>query len=514
MLPVSIASLNNLPPDKRLDRPRVPRAIWIAAGVFAFLSVLSALTSKGFLEADACTHYLSAHFAIKQPHRLLSVWDRPLFMLLYSVPAAYGGVLGARLMSLALALLCGWCGWRIARRLGMQRPELAFIFVLAEPLLFLHSFSEMTELCFAAVIGLAFLAYMDRRWGWMALLLAISPLGRPEGFGFVLLGAIALVAHRRWWWLLVLPSALLIWTMVGWLMWGSPDYGRRAFNFLFWLPRHWPYSGTSMYASGPLLFWKTQSNGERVASFLLRLPVLVSPLIFPFTLLGTVMMLRGGWGKLSTHQGRCELFAVGLPWGILAGHSYLWWRGQMASSGELRYLLVAGPLWGVIGARGWEWAFSTVNFRFSIGKGGMVLAGVAALLPACANFHYHVVPFHQYDDDRLGEAVARWYLADGQMQKQYPRLVASHPSVYLYLDFSPTDRDRTLVGGKSMVKTCPPGVVFVWDAIFSTHNADSQMCVTQEELAKNGWRKVKTLQRGDRRWEVYLSCEPATSGPQ
>ena len=48
-------------------------------------------------------------------------------------------------------------------------------------------------------------------------------------------------------------------------------------------------------------------------------------------------------------------------------HSYLWWRGQMASSGELRYLLVTAPLWGVIGARGWERAFSVFDFQWRWG---------------------------------------------------------------------------------------------------------------------------------------------------
>ncbi len=57
---------------------------------------------------------------------------------------------------------------------------LALIFTLGQPLLFLHSFSELTELPFALVVGLAFLSYQRRRWWWMAALAAIAAAG-PAG---------------------------------------------------------------------------------------------------------------------------------------------------------------------------------------------------------------------------------------------------------------------------------------------------------------------------------------------
>lgn len=492
----------------------MPRPLWIAAACFAALSLLSAVLSKGFIEADAATHYISAHFALQQPHRLVSVWDRPLFMLLYTLPAAWGGVMGVRAMSLLLALVVAWSAWRMAAKLGMRRPELAFIFVVAQPLLFLHSFAEMTELCFAAVIGLAFLAYLNRRWGWMALLVAISPLGRPEGFGFLLLAAIALLAHRQARWLLVLPLAVLSWCMIGWLMWGLPDYGRGPLNFLFWLRANWPYSGTSMYEPGPLLLWKKQATGEMAASFLLRLPVIVSPLLFPFTLVGTVAMLRNGWRNLVTHAGRCELFAVGLPWGILVGHSLLWWMGKMASSGELRYLLVVAPLWGVIGAIGFERSLQALSPwsgrlpRWAAAR-PVLLAGLLAVVPTLANARFQVVPFKQYADDLLGHDVAGWYQADADLQTRYPRVAASHPSVYLALDISPTDRDRSAVGGKELLVTCPAGVLYIWDPVFSTHNADAAMCVSEADLAHAGWQKARTFTRGERNWAIYLSPKAA-----
>ena len=174
----------------------------------------------------------------------------------------------------------------------------------------------------------------------------------------------------------------------------------------------------------------------------------------------------------------------------------------MASNGELRYLLVTAPIWGVIGAWGWEW----VCERLKIRRAGVVLAPLI-LVPALFNLYFHVVPFKIYEDDMLAMDIANWYRSDPDLQRQYPRLTASYIAVYQYLDFSMTDRRKTVVWGKPMLEH-QQGVVVVWDPIYGMTNADTNMCVSREELAQHGWRELRTFQRGDRTWEVYLSPQP------
>src|SRR5690348_3079755 len=141
-------------------------------------------------------------------------------------------------MSLAMALVCAAAAYFVAKGQRYRWPALAVIFTLCQPLVFLHSFSELTELPFAAVIAVAFLAYQRRRFLLMTILVANSPLARPEGFGFIALAAVALVAHRRWWWLIVLPIPLLAWDYVGWRVFGRPVYSdaQHLPAALVWLP--------------------------------------------------------------------------------------------------------------------------------------------------------------------------------------------------------------------------------------------------------------------------------------
>src|SRR5690349_9627453 len=137
-------------------------ALWLGVAIFSALSLWMAVKSKGFLEADACTHYVFARHAIEEPQYLADVWGRPLCTGTYVLPAVIGGVLGVRVMSLALAVISGLVTYRIAVKQGYRLPALAAILLFAQPLFYLHSFSELTEIPFAFVAVLAFWAYQNR----------------------------------------------------------------------------------------------------------------------------------------------------------------------------------------------------------------------------------------------------------------------------------------------------------------------------------------------------------------
>src|SRR5690606_15745062 len=149
-----------------------------------------------------------------------------------------------QLTSLAVALAISLITWAIARGQGYRRPELAAIFLLAMPLVFLHAFSELTELPFALLVALGLWMYQRRWFLGLAIVAGLMPLARPEGFGFILLAAGAIVLHRRWWWIAVLPIPLIVWNHAGWVIWGWQG------PWWEWLPSNWPYADKSMYASG------------------------------------------------------------------------------------------------------------------------------------------------------------------------------------------------------------------------------------------------------------------------
>jgi hypothetical protein len=476
-----------------------PLTLALSVLVFAGLSLAAGLTSEGFLEADACTHYLYARFALQEPHYFANVWGRPLCTGLYAIPAAVAGRAGVQVMSLLIALAIATVAMRIAKLQGYRWPVLALIFTLAQPLVFLHSFSELTELPFALVIACAFWAYQVRNFGLMALLIGLSPLGRPEGFGFIFLAVMALVAHRRWQWLPLLALPLIGWNHLGWELYGRPGPWWR------WLPDNWPYAQESLYEPGHPLH------------FIAALPVIVSPLLFPATLLGMWQSLRLKQNRdgdgfsilLRDHRLRVQWLIALLPLSILFGHSVLYVLGKMASNGELRYLLIVAPFWGLLSAIGWEWIFQ----RFELCR-PLLWAGVASILPVFVNVSWQVVPLTMSDDWREAEHVARWY---GQRDEagRYPYLCASHPAFYYFLDISPSG-PKAREWHQQTIQSPPPGTILIWDPVYGKYNSDAARSITRDEIEAAGWVADEIVTNTDlqRGWRVYRSPEPAVQHPR
>jgi hypothetical protein len=345
------------------------------------------------------------------------------------------------------------------------------------------------------LLAMAFWAYVRREWLVMTIFIALAPTARPEGFGFLVLAAIALIVHRRWWWMFLLPLPLLIWTYAGWRIYGRPIYAgvSPGLCWLYWLKHEWPYSQTSTYAAGPLLH------------FIVLLPALVSPLVFPFVAIGAWQSVdRSGWR--SDHVKRCQLLIAAIPLMILAGHTLLYWRGRMASNGELRYLLIVAPLWGLLAAKGWEWTFERFHWR-----GPFLWAGVAALLPVLANVYYPVLPLYTTVDGEKARAVASWYRSDRRLNTDYPRILASNPEVAYYMGVSHTDAGWTRDWRKETVAKAPAGTVLVWDPVYGQFNADADRVITLEEIERAGWVERPDLAQpindvGDGpQWRVFFS---------
>lgn len=463
--------------------------VLLAIAIFAALSVAGSITSEGFLEADSCTHYLYARFAFEHPHYFVNIWGRPICTGIYAIPAAVAGRFGVHLVSLSLAIGCGLAAMRIARNQNYRWPALALIFTLAQPLVYLHSFSELTELPFALLLILAFWAYQQRRMLVMAILIALTPLSRPEGFGFIGLAALALVVHRRWWWLFVLPIPLLVWNHFGWMLYGKSGPWWR------WLIDQWPYSPESLYRSGNLLH------------FVALLPAVVSPFVFPFVCIGIAASVNAirkvRWNPSPVELNQCLIAAI--PLSILVGHSVLYALGKMASSGEIRYMLIVAPFWGLLGARGWEWVATRFHWRAP-----HVWAGVAALLPIVFNAYYRVLPLVLHEDWIRARRAATWYEVSG-IRADFPRIAAAHQGLFYFLDIATTDGTRAIEWKQDSLANPAPGVIVFWDPMYSIYNSDAARKVTLEDLERAGWIDVtdqSTTMGGG--WRLLVSPQTAS----
>ncbi len=456
------------------------------------------------------THFLYARHALSEPWVLADVWGRPTVKLLHVLPAQVPGqILGlptalvaVRLTSLAMALVAALLTWRIARRLGGPRPMWAGLCLLASPLVFLHASAVLTELPFAALAAAATLCYARRQFLLAALLVGLLPATRPEGIGVLLVTAVALLLHRKW---LILPALAvgpLLWAVAGWWLTGRPAAPADSavatrlgmlpapiVDILAWLPAAWPYSGQSTYDSGPLL------------KFVGMLPAVVGPGLLPFVLVGVVVSLRRGLMWHREHAARVELAVVGLPVGVLGVHSLLHWTGSMASSGDVRYLVAVTPYWALLAWRG----FTTIAPPWP----RLTLAVLILVPPLLLQAVYPVVPLRADAGATAARDVAAWYTspASAELREDRPRLVVDHPSFRFSAGTTPFNG-----GGRSLVQEAPAGTLYLWDDIYSTHNAAVERTVDAAAFAAAGWID-RTPADFPGNWRLFASPSAHDSGP-
>ena len=472
---------------------RYRRFVMAAIVGFAGLALVCAVLSDGFVAADACAHYLYAKYAFADPVNLVDVWGRPFCTLLYAVPAQLGGRLGVRITSIAIAIGCALIAGKLARGQRCRHPELAVLFTFGAPLFFLYSFAEMTELPFALLLGAALLAYQQRRFLWLALMAGLLPTARPEGFGFVLLAAGALVLHRRWLALLVLSLPLLAWDLAGWML------TARAGHWWMWLAHAWPWSQHNAYGRGNIL------------TFVAAMPLVVPPLVLPATIAGIGEYLSKPFVRNRSetfHLRVCEFLTAAIPLSVLVFHSLLRWTGKFGTLGEPRYLLIAAPMWGVLSARGWEWAFQKLRWRHAIGWAVAVVC-----LPGLVNVFYPLVPVHLMDDWQRARRFAELYRGTS-LHEQYPHVIASHVGIYYFLNIDPTSDGRQDGFTRSTIEHPPAGAILVWDPIFSASNANTEDTSTLDAIKAAGWLEdLRLSAEVGGGWHVFERKTPAPNVP-
>lgn len=499
--------------DDRLERD-FPYALLAVFG-FGLLWLWQVLTSEGFLEADACTHYLIARFAFAEPYRFVDIWGRPLKTLLYA-PAAWAfGRVGVQATSLLLAAGCGYIAMLLGRDLGLKRPVTAMILTLGMPLVFLHSFSELTELPFAFLLVLAFYLHSRQRHCVAALLTGLLPLARPEGFGFVLLAAGVLVARKHFKAVLFLPVGLLGWSYFGWEAYGRDGPFQETHTFvaavqsaLTWIPRHWPYSKDSVYTESVPYATKM----FHLVKFPLTLPAISGPFVFPGLLLGIAVLAQRGWKawklwEVKESGSRTWLLSLGVlavPMAVLCGHSLLYFLGKMATNGELRYMLVVAPFWGIVAAMGCERLFEIL--RRSPAE-AVRFAGYATLIPLFVNFYgYRTLPIRFDSQWETTRFISRWAADYGKAHSR-PAIMAAHPGVPYFLDRTNVDSAETREFVTRNIVKPPPGTLLLYDPMYTRFNSSRDRKIDGvEELLQAGWVMHPYMTIGG--WRVFLSPSP------
>ena len=166
----------------------------VALALMALLGVALIYLFPGCPEQDTEYHFLEARSAWSNPTLFVDVWARPLYTMVYAVPALLGFT-AARFFAVGLGVAIAWQTWRLACDLRLERTWIVIPLLLGQPVFFELFPDLLTEPLFALSFVIA-LRWHLRGWTRRGMLAAsFLPLARPEGVFLCLLWGVWVLAN-------------------------------------------------------------------------------------------------------------------------------------------------------------------------------------------------------------------------------------------------------------------------------------------------------------------------------
>lgn len=194
----------------------IPVLYVILCYVWAFLSEYS-------WDDDAPTRIYNCLITFQEPKHFVSLWNRPLFVLLFALPSKISIYAVHALMPL-LTGFSAYLGYLGLKKKNIPGAIFFLAFCLFQPYQFILSYQAYTEPLGVILICLSIHAWANEKWLRLAILGGLIPLARLELTPLLLFWAIPLIQNKAWKQLVWVVVPTVIWNIAGWIIMDDPLY--------------------------------------------------------------------------------------------------------------------------------------------------------------------------------------------------------------------------------------------------------------------------------------------------
>lgn len=175
-----IAQIPALPYELKVSEKTL---ILLTLALFTIYLGLSFISS-GFYQQDEAAHYLNMLRFWHEPNSILNNWSKPGFKLVYALPAL-GGEFTVRLVNIFFASFSAFFAYKLADKLNLRMPLLAFIFLATQPFWVILSFRNYSELISAFLLVFALYMHVSDKKMFAALVASYIVFIRQEFYPFL-----------------------------------------------------------------------------------------------------------------------------------------------------------------------------------------------------------------------------------------------------------------------------------------------------------------------------------------
>ena len=196
---------------------RDKKPIYTITVLFVFVNLLWAFYTDNTWDDDCPTRFQNTLHALSDPNQFVSLWNRPLFIVLFVFPVQLGSWTIPVLQTL-FSIVAGFSLYQVAKSQHLRFAYLAFPLLALQPFVFGVSRYAMTEPLAITLICLSLFFQTKKKWNAFAICGALLPLARLELVIFFPFYAIALFNAKKYLSILILGIPSLLWALAGGLL--------------------------------------------------------------------------------------------------------------------------------------------------------------------------------------------------------------------------------------------------------------------------------------------------------
>lgn len=307
----------------------------IHSPLFFFLFAVVILTevfwifnSDGFYFIDDGCHFNFSRHAFTSYTESIGLWHRLGRVWLFALPAQFG-LKGIQIFSASIFVFTIYFSYRILILKNVAYAEWIIPLVGFQPVLFNVSFTALAELPAAFLIILSFYFYLNDKYELVMILTSLLFIFRMEYFFVSFIFLVIYIYKRRYKSIILFLTGPMLWFFASWVITGR--YWQLWQDFLY-------YSGLPKITAG--IDWNY---------YFLYSPVIFGTLQCIFFLAGVFVLAFKK--KLKDYALLLIIIAGGfLVQTAMASKAF----GITSSIGQLRYLAVVGPGFGIVAVYGFS----------------------------------------------------------------------------------------------------------------------------------------------------------------
>ncbi|MBL57621.1 MAG: hypothetical protein CMP61_10555 [Flavobacteriales bacterium] len=184
---------------------------------FIFVNLFWAFYSDNTWDDDCPARYQNTLHAFNDPSQFIKLWNRPLFVIIFSLPVQLGAWTIPILQTI-FSIVGGFSLYHVAKHFKFRFAFLAFPLLALQPFVFGVSKYAMTEPLAITLICLSLYFHVRKKWNAFAIAGSLLPLARMELVIFFPFYIIPLIHAKKYFQLLLLGVPSILWAFAGALM--------------------------------------------------------------------------------------------------------------------------------------------------------------------------------------------------------------------------------------------------------------------------------------------------------